>query len=390
MDLAVAPGDNAETVRTKRLLTAALLISIPTSIASALTTAFVLGAPGAGAIISISAASSIAVLTLVKARPSFYPAIMHWVAAYNLLISLTLVVSFGGLLPSGINAIWGMMSVMGAMVVFADRRALIWLAIYVVGTVVVVASSRNREPVFSFNDAETQGLINLLVVTAFVFFVLYYYVRQRAVLLRQSDTLLRNVLPDSVADRLKASTSTIAERFESATILFADVADFTALTSGVSPETLVALLDEVFTEFDGLVEDMGLEKIKTIGDAYMVAGGVPMPRSDHAHAICDLALEMQRRVESRDFSGHHLRLRIGISSGEVVAGVIGTRKFSYDLWGDAVNMASRMESSGVPGRIQITEATRRLVESDFGIEPRGTVDVKGKGPMEVWFLVGRR
>ncbi|HEX6947136.1 MAG TPA: adenylate/guanylate cyclase domain-containing protein [Acidimicrobiia bacterium] len=389
IDIAVLPGDNEETIRTKRLLTAAVIISIPTSIVSALTTAYVFGSPGAGAVIGLSAVGSIVVLTVVKLRPTTYPAVMHFIAAYNILISMGLLVGFGGILPSGINAIWAILSVVGAMVVFADWRALAWFAVYILTLVGATIWSRSNEPAFSYNDPETQALVNLALVSAFVFFVLYYYVRQRALLLRQSDSLLRNVLPDAVADRLKTSPETIAERFESATILFADVADFTPLASRLSPEVMVALLDEVFSQFDRLVEDRRLEKIKTIGDAYMVAGGVPEPRPDHAHAICDLALEMMRLVEEREFDGRRLQLRMGISSGEVVAGVIGTKKFSYDLWGDAVNTASRMETSGLPGRIQITDATRRLIEPDFMCEPRGVVDIKGKGPMPVWFLLGR-
>ncbi|MGI9610249.1 MAG: adenylate/guanylate cyclase domain-containing protein, partial [Acidimicrobiia bacterium] len=153
---------------------------------------------------------------------------------------------------------------------------------------------------------------------------------------------------------------------------------------------LVALLDDVFTSFDSLVEERALEKIKTIGDAYMVASGVPVRRSDHAHVLCDLALAFLEELTNRSFRGERVTLRIGIHSGEVVAGIIGTKRFSYDLWGDAVNTASRMESGGSPGTIQITEQTKQLVEDAFVCESRGPVDVKGKGPMEVWHLKGRR
>jgi len=154
----------------------------------------------------------------------------------------------------------------------------------------------------------------------------------------------------------------------------------------MAPEEVVGLLDDVFSLSDALVLERGLEKIKTIGDAYMVASGVPDPRPDHALVMSDLALEMIEQIEGRSVRGHTITLRIGINSGPVVAGVIGKRKFSYDLWGDAVNTASRMESQGSVGKIQITEATRVLVDDVYRCEPAGTVDVKGKGPMSVWYL----
>ncbi len=158
------------------------------------------------------------------------------------------------------------------------------------------------------------------------------------------------------------------------------------MSADMAPSELVDLLDDVFTAFDLLVEERGLEKIKTIGDAYMVAAGVPRPREDHAQILCDLALAVRDLVATREFQGRRVTFRIGINSGPVVAGVIGTTKFSYDLWGDSVNTASRMESSGTAGEIQITDETKRLVEHDFICELKGTVEVKGKGSMTVWTL----
>jgi adenylate cyclase len=203
----------------------------------------------------------------------------------------------------------------------------------------------------------------------------------------RSERLLLNVLPPVIAGRLKAGEATIADSFSDVTILFSDLVGFTELSARMEADALVSLLDEIFSEFDALAEASGLEKIKTVGDAYLVAAGVPTPRADHAPAIAQMAIEMLealRRVNDR--RGTSLTMRIGVNTGPVVAGVIGRRKFIYDLWGDAVNTASRMESHGHPGRIQITEATRRLVEPRYFTEERGLVDVKGKGPTRTFWL----
>jgi PAS domain S-box-containing protein len=206
----------------------------------------------------------------------------------------------------------------------------------------------------------------------------------------KSDALLLNVLPQAIAAVLKDENRLIAERFEAVSILFADIVDFTPLSTVLAPTELVAQLNEVFSHLDTLVARSGLEKIKTIGDCYMVAAGVPCPRPDHAHVLADLALEIQHYAAQRTFGGRPLAFRIGINSGPAVAGVIGRKKFAYDLWGDTVNVASRMESHGVAGCIQITAATQALLAADFICEPHGLVEVKGKGAMPVWHVLGRR
>jgi len=177
-----------------------------------------------------------------------------------------------------------------------------------------------------------------------------------------------------------------ADHFEGASILFADVVDFTPMSEQMSPTELVDLLNEIFSYFDELVEKYDVEKIKTIGDCYMVASGSARPRPDHAHVLARLALDMREYVTQRRFGEHIVNLRIGINSGPVVAGVIGRKKFIYDLWGDAVNTASRMESHGSNGTIQITRATYDLIKDEFSCERRGTVYVKGKGEMEAWHI----
>jgi adenylate cyclase len=207
----------------------------------------------------------------------------------------------------------------------------------------------------------------------------------------RSEQLLMNVLPSGIANRLKGAPKTIVEHFSEVTILFADIVGFTELATRLPPADLVEQLNGIFSAFDELVDRHGLEKIKTIGDAYLVAGGVPTPRPDHAVAVAEMALDICEAVRSFNaLRGTSLDLRIGINSGPVVAGVIGTRKFVFDLWGDAVNTASRMESHGEPGRIHVTEATYRLLKDKYNFAERGPIPVKGKGVMETYFLLGRR
>ena len=213
-----------------------------------------------------------------------------------------------------------------------------------------------------------------------------------------SERLLLNVLPHTIAERLKGRpevtsdsfTEVIADSFAEVTVLFADIAGFTKFSEGVSAEVLVDVLNDIFTRFDSIADNRGLEKIKTIGDAYMAAAGLPVPVADHtvraAHMALDI-IEVMDRFNKQSL--YTLNVRIGISTGAAVAGVIGKRKFVYDLWGDVVNAASRMESHGVSGRIQITDSTRRRLGEPFMIEKRGAIEVKGKGEMHTWFLNSR-
>jgi class 3 adenylate cyclase len=206
----------------------------------------------------------------------------------------------------------------------------------------------------------------------------------------RSERLLRNVLPDPIAARLKQGEQVIADGFPEVTVLFADLVDFTRRSHHSSPERVVQVLDGLFSSLDRLAERHGLEKIKTIGDAYMVVGGLPEPRPDHAQAVAEMALELREEVpRHRDPDGRPLAVRIGIDTGPVVAGVIGRRKFSYDLWGDTVNVASRMESRGVAGCIQVTERTYRRLRDRYQLERRGPIQVKGQGRLVTWFLVAR-
>jgi guanylate cyclase len=306
----------------------------------------------------------------------------------------------GGFLGSGGVGLWGLLAPLGALVFDDVRGAIRWYGAYLVvflGSGLVGELAGGVSPTVPEWFTTTMLGLNVAVAGTIVFTLLAVFARQRRDALAavrdeqaRAESLLLNILPRSIADRLKAETRTIADQFSSASILFADVVDFTPLAERLPAADVVGILDHLFSHFDVLAERHGLEKIKTIGDCYMAAAGVPSPRPDHAHALAQMALDMQAAMRSVDEVGHlGLELRIGINSGPVVAGVIGRKRFLYDLWGDAVNTASRMESHGTTGRIQITRATKELLEDAFVCEPRGTISLKGKGEMEVWYLVGR-
>lgn len=208
----------------------------------------------------------------------------------------------------------------------------------------------------------------------------------------RADKLLYNVLPKQIAERLKESDETIAEEFNSATVLFADIVNFTPISARFGPREVVDMLNELFSHFDELVDKYGVEKIQVAGDGYMVAAGVPTPRPDHATVLAQLALDMLDYVKGQEFLGgkHPIEIRIGLNSGSLIAGVIGRKKYFYALWGDMVNTASRMESHGESGKIQITRETYELVKDTFECEYIGEISVKGKGRMEAWHLLSKK
>ncbi|MBD2461407.1 response regulator [Oscillatoria sp. FACHB-1407] len=220
------------------------------------------------------------------------------------------------------------------------------------------------------------------------------YLKQLQEEQEKSERLLLNILPKPIADQLKQQQRTIADNFAEVTVMFADIVNFTELSSRLSPTELVSVLNTIFSAFDRLAEQHGLEKIKTIGDAYLVVGGLPIPRPDHVEAIAEMALDMQAAIAALDFAelslNKPLTMRIGINTGPVGAGVIGTTKFTYDLWGDTVNTASRMESLGLPGQIQVTAETYERLKDRYQFQGRGAIDVKGKGEMVTYLLIGRK
>lgn len=239
----------------------------------------------------------------------------------------------------------------------------------------------------------TVSSVVMVVVT--VWFALRDTARAEAVMEAQydrSETLLENMLPASIAERLKEpGRGVIADKYDDATVLFADIVGFTERASGTPPADLVRFLDRLYGAFDALVDKHGLEKIKVSGDSYMVVSGVPRPRPDHSQALADFALDMANVAAGlKDPHGEPVPLRVGMACGPVVAGVVGSRRFFYDVWGDAVNVASRMEATDSVGRIQVPETMYERLKDEFVLQERGSIDVKGKGPMRTWYLIGRK
>lgn len=301
--------------------------------------------------------------------------------------------SLGGYEASSAVSLWALIAAFGALFFYRADAAVPWF----IGFLALTGLSAWLDPGLASHAAAIPDPIrvaffalNIGGVSLTAYLLMQYFVRAREAALRRSDVLLLNVLPKKIADRLKRDAGVIAESHEAATVVFADVANFTPFVERTPAARVVAVLDEIFTAFDDLAERHGLEKIKTIGDAYMVVAGLPEARADHAAAAADMALEMLSELHAlRDRLDLEIDIRIGIDSGPVVAGVIGRRKFIYDVWGDAVNTASRMESHGVPGRIQVTAAVRERLGDAFRFEDRGVTDVKGKGRLRTFWLLGR-
>jgi adenylate cyclase len=337
----------------------------------------------------------------VFSRTRDFPWLLR-VGQVDILLAPTLsMIPLGGFLDSGGVGLWGILAPLGALVFSEVRSAARWYAAFVVVFLGSGIAGEVTGPIWSPVPGwftSTMLALNIVVGGAIVFTLLAVFASQRrealaALRLEQAkaESLLLNILPRSIADKLKAQAQPIADQFGSASILFADVVDFTPWSERLPAAEVVGYLDQLFSRFDELAERHGLEKIKTIGDCYMVAAGVPEPRPDHARALALMALDMLEAMRTHDGIGHFgHELRIGINSGPVVAGVIGRKRFLYDLWGDAVNTASRMESHGTPGRVQITRATYELLADEFECEPRGPIAIKGKGEIEAWYLVRPR
>lgn len=308
--------------------------------------------------------------------------------------------AIGGFEASSGVAIWAILSPVGALMILGTRQSTPWFLLFVGLAFLSWKMNHyfagNAMPIPA-NVKDTFFLMNITGTASILYGVLRYFQGQKERVMlsleieqARSEKLLLNILPAPIAERLKANDMRIADHYDSVTVMFADLINFTQMSERMPPTQLVDLLSQVFLRFDQLAEKYQVEKIKTIGDAYMVVSGAPVVCSDHARRIAAMALDMQ--VELKEVAatmGLNLSMRIGIHSGAVVAGVIGSSKFSYDLWGDTVNMASRMEQTSIAGGIQVTQETHQLLGGVYQFSPRKGVEVKGKGTVDTFMLIGK-
>ncbi len=397
-ELAADPGDSEEDHLRKSLLLGACFVFIPV-VLPWIVVHFAFREALAAAISSFYLiASSLSVAIFLYTRRFNFLLLSQQILI--LLLPFAFMLALGGFANSSAVILWSVICPLGSLIIAEPRHAPRWL----LGYLALLALGSWLQPYLRTVNNLPDALVvmffalNIGVVSIIIFILLHYFVREKNEAYRllsleqgRTEALLLNVLPKEIAPILKDKGGTIADHFESASILFADVVGFTPLSSELTPEEMVELLNEIFSYFDALVDQYGLEKIRTIGDNYMVAAGIPRPRLDHPQVMAQMALDMLDYIDKRPAQkGRRITFRVGINTGSVVAGVIGRSKFHYDVWGDTVNIASRMESHGVAGKIQITQATYELIKGEFVCEPRGTIGVKGKGEMETWFLVGRK
>ena len=393
---AEGPYDPAELKALMQQMVATMLIGIPMLLAWAFAFLY-FSESGAFSFLCSYAAFDMVLLALMSVRRMRATRVRNLYLGVHLAANFLTILSLGGIVNSTGVVFFALIAPF-SMITQPTRQFLSWLGATVGLAILTVAlqpllRASNHVP---FMVSTIFWGINLVNFSVILYWNLNALLRQRDTALEmlqveqhKSESLLLNILPSEIVQALKNDNRTIAEQIEQASVLFADVVNFTPMSASMKATQLVELLNDVYSHFDTFVEKYNLEKIKTIGDCYMVAAGVPRRRLDHAIVITQLALDIRDYVSQHEFQGHKLMFRIGINSGSVVAGVIGRKKFAYDLWGDTVNTASRMESHGSGGLIQITEDTYNLIKQDFNCEARGKVNVKGKGEISVWYVINK-
>lgn len=325
-----------------------------------------------------------------------------------LILPCLLHLSLGDFVSSSAVIIWSTLCPIGALAFQNSKAAIYWFLLFLSALVAVFLLENRVFPIETRLPAYLVTILfvmNIAGVTFLTFYVLRYFVNQNELVKEKlkeeqallaaerekSENLLLNILPSPIAKRLKEGDTVIADEHSEAAVLFADLVGFTTKSQDIKPDLLVKNLNKIFTHFDNLAEEFGLEKIKTIGDSYMVASGLTEFKNEHTSRIADFALAITSSIEKFTLDGKtKCDIRVGIHIGAVIAGVIGSKKFSYDIWGDAVNTASRMESSGEAGKIQISEKFYERIKDDYECQYRGQTDIRGKGKMNLYFLLGKK
>jgi adenylate cyclase len=383
------PGDD-ETLRTKKAVSVAFLfIGCLFTIVNLITYSS-RGMSQAGIVYILWSLTVLLAALLILAYPRLWLPIMYVVVIGIMVTALSAHIFSGGYQSGTEAVVWLLLGPISAALVANVRFTMVALAAFVVAVLAAAylepfAQSIAPQVTLSSRMQLTTG--NMIMMGLVATAAALYLLRQVELYRQRADDLLLNVLPNSIAARLKQNPRTIADSYDEATVLFADIVDFTTMSSGEDPVAIVNMLNDIFSLFDDLAAEHGLEKIKTIGDAYMAAAGVPEPRADHAEAVVAFAIDLLNTVESYEgFHGEPVRLRVGINTGPIVAGVIGRDKFIYDLWGDAVNVASRMESNGLASQIQVTAAVKEKLDGRYQFIEREPIFIKGKGMMVTYLL----
>ena len=335
----------------------------------------------------------VAVFVVYALRTGEVGPFLFLLSYYNLASSIWIHVTLGGFHGSSAVMLWAIFTVVGLLLYVGRKQAFVALPIFLAALAVLALLESRLSQHADLPDGAIAAFyfLNIGAASVVLVAVLLYSIIERDQAQERSDFLLLNILPKSIAQRLKHEPGTIADRFDETTILFMDLEGFTSLAAELPAEDMVSWLNDVYTNIDRMVLDAGAEKVKTIGDGYMAAVGVPEQRADHASVAARLALEIMEYMQRcAPLAGHPIRCRIGLSSGPVIGGVIGTHKFQYDLYGDTVNTASRMESHAEADHIQVAEPTYELLVGDFILEPRGPIEIKGKGLMETYYLIAER
>jgi guanylate cyclase len=391
IDLVAKPGGGDD----DRLASGLFLLVTASGAAAGLLWAIVyalLGRPlSASAPGAFSVAAALIGMRLVRSRE--LGRLRELVLLLILLLPAVLQASLGGYVKGSAVIMWSFFAPLGALVFFGPRAGWAWLAGFVavtaVSALVDAPLTRSIQPL-PYAAQTALFVFNLCGVAGIVTLVLAYFRIQRDEAMQRSERLLLNVLPPEIAERLKRQEYPIADRFDDVSVLFADMVGFTERSAVEPPDVTVAVLNEFLSCFDELAQQHGLRPIRTMGDSYLVVGGLPVPRPDHAQAVANMALDMLENVNGLNQQhGWAVGFRIGLNSGPAMAAVVGRHRFTYDVWSDTVNTASRMESSGESGRIQVTEETYRRLSLTHRFECRGQIDIKGKGLMTTYFLIGK-